>query len=98
MLKSLIENPDLVHGDIWVAFGPDEEIGKGAARFNVERFPVEFAYTFDNGDPGDIAFEIFNAAAATLDFHGILVHLGEAYGHMVNAALMARDFIQDMLV
>ena len=45
MLKSLKENPDLDHGDIWVAFGPDKEIGKGAARFNVERFPVEFAYT-----------------------------------------------------
>ena len=75
-------------------FGPDEEIGKGAARFNVERFPVEFAYTLDNGDPGDIAFETFNAAAATIDFHGTVVHPGEAYGLMVNAALIASEFIQ----
>lgn len=94
MLKFLKENPDLEHGDIWVAFGPDEEIGKGAARFNVERFPVEFAYTLDNGDPGDIAFETFNAAAATIDFHGTVVHPGEAYGLMVNAALIASEFIQ----
>src|SRR5699024_483381 len=94
MLKSLKENPDLEHGDIWVAFGPDEEIGKGAARFNVGTFPVEFDYTIDNGDPGDIAFETFNAAAATIDFHGTVVHPGEAYGLMVNAALMAREFIQ----
>lgn len=94
MLKFLKENPDLEHGDLWVAFGPDEEIGKGAARFNVERFPVEFAYTLDNGDPGDIAFETFNAAAATIDFHGIVVHPGEAYGLMINAALIASEFIQ----
>lgn len=94
MLKYLKENSDLEHGDIWVAFGPDEEIGRGAARFNVDRFPVEFAYTLDNGDPGDIAFETFNAAAATIDFHGTVVHPGEAYGLMVNAALLASEFIQ----
>lgn len=96
MLKYLSENPDIVHGEIWVAFGPDEEIGKGAARFDVQRFPVEFAYTLDNGDPGDIAFETFNAAAAVIDFHGTVVHSGEAYGLMVNAALMASEFIQGL--
>lgn len=96
MIKYLRENPHIQHGDIWVAFGPDEEIGKGAARFNVQRFPVEFAYTLDNGDPGDIAFETFNAAAATVDFHGTVVHPGEAYGLMVNAALMASEFIQGL--
>ena len=93
-MEILIKNPEIKHGKIRVAFGPDEEIGKGAARFNVERFPVEFAYTLDNGDPGDIAFETFNAAAATIDFHGTVVHPGEAYGLMVNAALMASEFIQ----
>lgn len=98
MLKTLVENPDIKHGDIWVAFGPDEEIGKGAARFDVSRFPVEFAYTLDNGDPGDIAFETFNAAAATLDFKGTVVHPGEAYGLMVNAALMASEFISGLPV
>ncbi|OYS21495.1 peptidase T [Lactobacillus taiwanensis] len=96
MLKFLKENSSIEHGDVWVAFGPDEEIGKGAARFNVKRFPVEFAYTLDNGDPGDIAFETFNAAAATVDFHGTVVHPGEAYGLMVNAALMASEFIQGL--
>lgn len=93
MLKYLIENPTIKHGDIWVAFGPDEEIGKGAARFDISRFPVEFAYTLDNGDIGDIAFETFNAAAAKIDFQGTVVHPGEAYGLMVNAAVMASEFI-----
>lgn len=97
-LKYLKENPNLQYGDIWVAFGPDEEIGKGAARFDVGRFPVEFAYTLDNGDPGDIAFETFNAAEATIDFYGTVVHPGEAYGLMVNAALMASEFIQGLPV
>ena len=96
MLKYLKENSSVKHGDIWVAFGPDEEIGKGAARFDVQRFPVEFAYTLDNGDPGDIAFETFNAAAATIHFHGTVVHPGEAYGLMVNAALMSSEFIQGL--
>ena len=95
-LKYLIENPQVPHGDLWVAFGPDEEIGKGAARFDVSRFPVEFAYTLDNGDPGDIAFETFNAASAKIDFDGTVVHPGEAYGLMVNAALMASEFIQKL--
>lgn len=96
MLKYLKGNSSVKHGDIWVAFGPDEEIGKGAARFDVQRFPVEFAYTLDNGDPGDIAFETFNAAAATIHFHGTVVHPGEAYGLMVNAALMSSEFIQGL--
>lgn len=98
MLKTLVENSDIKHGDIWVAFGPDEEIGKGAARFDVSRFPVEFAYTLDNGDPGDIAFETFNAAAATLDFKGTVVHPGEAYGLLINAALIASEFISGLPV
>lgn len=96
MLKALKQNLQVKHGDIWVAFGPDEEIGKGAARFDVSRFPVEFAYTLDNGDPGDIAFETFNAASAKITFHGTVVHPGEAYGLMVNAALMASEFIQNL--
>ncbi|WP_297820119.1 peptidase T [uncultured Lactobacillus sp.] len=96
MLKYLVDNPEIKHGEIWVAFGPDEEIGKGAARFDTRRFPVEFAYTLDNGDPGDIAFETFNAAAAKITFHGTVVHPGEAYHLMVNAALMASEFIQNL--
>lgn len=96
MAKYLHDNPSVKHGDIWLAFGPDEEIGMGAARFDVSRFPVEFAYTLDNGNPGDIAYETFNAASATINFTGTVVHPGEAYGLMVNAALMANDFINGL--
>lgn len=96
MAKYLHDNPSVKHGDIWLAFGPDEEIGMGAARFDVSRFPVEFAYTLDNGNPGDIAYETFNAASATIDFRGTVVHPGEAYGLMVNAALIANDFINGL--
>lgn len=96
MAKYLYDNPEVKHGDIWLAFGPDEEIGKGAARFDVSRFPVEFAYTLDNGNPGDIAYETFNAAAATVKFRGTVVHPGEAYGLMVNASLMANEFINGL--
>lgn len=95
-VKYLKENPEIEHGDIWLAFGPDEEIGQGAARFDVSRFPVEFAYTLDNGDPGDIAYETFNAASATVDFSGTIVHPGEAYGLMVNAASIASEFISEL--
>lgn len=96
MAKYLRDNPAVRHGDIWLAFGPDEEIGRGAARFDVKRFPVAFAYTLDNGNPGDIAYETFNAAAAQIDFQGTVVHPGEAYGLMVNATLMARDFMNGL--
>lgn len=96
MAKYLHENPAVKHGDIWLAFGPDEEIGMGAARFDVSRFPVEFAYTLDNGNPGDIAYETFNAAAAKITFRGTVVHPGEAYGLMVNAALMANEFMDGL--
>lgn len=96
MAKYLHENPELEHGEIWLAFGPDEEIGQGAKRFDVSRFPVEFAYTLDNGDPGDITYETFNAAAATIDFYGTVVHPGEAYGLMVNASLMASKFVSQL--
>lgn len=96
MAKYLQENPSVKHGEIWLAFGPDEEIGRGAARFDVSRFPVEFAYTLDNGNPGDIAYETFNAASSHVEFKGTVVHPGEAYGLMVNAALMASEFIQGL--
>ena len=96
MIKYLHDNPQVKHGDIWVAFGPDEEIGKGAARLDIGRFPVEFAYTLDNGNPGDIAYETFNAAAAKIKFCGTVVHPGGAYGLLVNASLMANEFISQL--
>lgn len=96
MAKYLKDNPEIKHGDIWLAFGPDEEIGQGAKRFDVSRFPVEFSYTLDNGNPGDIAYETFNAAAAKIKIKGTVVHPGEAYHLMVNAALIANEFINQL--
>lgn len=96
MAKYLKDNPEIKHGEVWLAFGPDEEIGQGAKRFDVSRFPVEFSYTLDNGNPGDIAYETFNAAAAKIKIKGTVVHPGEAYHLMVNAALVANEFINQL--
>lgn len=81
----LIEHPEVLHGDIWVAFGPDEEIGKGAHRFKAERMPAKFAYTLDSGVVGKLEYETFNAARAVVTIHGTSVHPGQAKNVMVNA-------------
>ena len=80
-----LANPTKEHGDIWVAFGPDEEIGQGADHFDVSTFPAEFAYTIDSGRIGHFEYETFNAAQATIQIDGTSVHPGTAYGMMVNA-------------
>ena len=77
------------HGDIWVCFTPDEEIGRGADRLDLSYFTAKYAYTVDGGYEGDIAYENFNAASATFKIHGKGVHPGEAKGIMKNASLMA---------
>ena len=79
------------HGDIWVCFTPDEEIGRGADRLDLGYFKAKYAYTVDGGYEGDIAYENFNAASATFKIHGKGVHPGEAKGIMKNAALMASE-------
>ena len=79
------------HGDIWVCFTPDEEIGRGADRLDLSYFTAKYAYTVDGGYEGDIAYENFNAASATFKIHGKGVHPGEAKGIMKNAALMAAE-------
>lgn len=84
-----IANPDENHGDIWVAFGPDEEIGQGADHFDVLRFPADYAYTIDSGRVGHFEYETFNAAQATIKIDGTSVHPGTAYGMMVNANKVA---------
>ncbi|MDO4903132.1 MAG: peptidase T [Limosilactobacillus sp.] len=89
----MLEKENIDHGDIYFAFGPDEEIGKGAKRFDVSHFPVDFCYTLDNGEVGDIAYETFNAASAEVTIAGVSVHPGEAYNLMVNANLIAHEFI-----
>lgn len=92
-VKYLAEHPEFEHGPVYLAFGPDEEIGRGAKRFDETEFPVEFAYTLDNGQPGDIEYETFNAAWAQIDIEGTAVHPGDAYGLMVNAALIANEIV-----
>lgn len=84
-VEYLLAHPEITHGDIWIAFGPDEEIGRGADRFDVEGFPAQFAYTVDSGRVGSFEYETFNAAQAVIEIEGTSVHPGTAYGMMVNA-------------
>ena len=79
------------HGDIWVCFTPDEEIGRGADKVDLEYFKAKYAYTVDGGYEGDIAYENFNAASAKFMIHGKSVHPGEAKDIMKNASLMAAE-------
>lgn len=88
----LIAHPEIKHGKIRVAFNPDEEIGLGAHRFDVEKFGCEWAYTMDGGEMGELEFENFNAASAKVEVCGISVHPGYAKGKMVNAARVAAEF------
>ncbi len=88
----LIENPDIPHGDICIGFTPDEEIGRGADLFDVEKFGAKWAYTVDGGPEGELEYENFNAASAEVIFHGVSVHPGTAKGKMVNAMNLAAKF------
>ena len=83
---------NLPHGDVRIAFTPDEEIGRGADRFDVKGFGADFAYTVDGDELGGIEYENFNAASAQLTFHGRSVHPGSAKNKLVNAALLAMEF------
>ncbi|GGB47443.1 peptidase T [Virgibacillus dakarensis] len=89
----LIEHPEIKHGKIRVAFTPDEEIGRGPHKFDVDRFNATFAYTMDGGPLGELQYESFNAAAAKITFKGNSVHPGTAKNKMVNAGRMAAEFI-----
>ena len=88
----LRDHKEITHGDIRVAFNPDEEIGMGAHHFDVEKFGCEWAYTMDGGDVGELEFENFNAASAKIYIKGISVHPGYAKGKMVNANALAAEF------
>ena len=88
----LRDHPEIKHGDIRVGFNPDEEIGKGAHHFDVEKFGCQWAYTMDGGDIGDLEYENFNAAAAKVTIKGVSVHTGYAKGKMVNASRLACEF------
>ena len=88
-MKYLIEHPEIKHGTVKVAFGPDEEIGRGADNFNVKEFDADFAYTMDGGPVGELQYESFNAAQALYRIKGKSVHTGTAKGKMINASLVA---------
>ncbi len=92
----LISHPEISHGRIAVGITPDEEIGRGADRFDVERFVCDWAYTVDGGELGEIEYENFNAASAEIKIHGINIHPGSAKNKMKNAALLAAEFINMM--
>jgi len=88
----LRDHNEVKHGEIHVAFNPDEEIGMGAHHFDVEKFGCEWAYTMDGGDLGDLEFENFNAASAKINIKGVSVHPGYAKGKMINANRLAAEF------
>lgn len=87
-----IINENIPHGDIWVGFTPDEEIGEGADYFDVKGFGAKFAYTVDGGDVDCLEYENFNAAGATVTFKGLSVHPGDAKNKMINASNVAMEF------
>ncbi len=88
----LKKHPEIEHGDIRIAFNPDEEIGKGAHKFDVERFAADWAYTMDGGEIGELEFENFNAAVAKVTFKGRNVHPGYAKHNMINSIRIANQF------
>lgn len=92
----LKEHPEIKHGDIRIAFNPDEEIGLGAHLFDVKRFGCDWAYTMDGGEVGEIEYENFNAASAKLQIKGVSVHPGYAKNKMVNAARIAAELISQI--
>lgn len=92
-MEYLINHPEVEHGQIRVAFTPDEEIGRGPHKFDVSRFDASYAYTVDGGPLGELQYESFNAAAAKITFKGNSVHPGTAKNKMVNAGKMAAAFI-----
>lgn len=96
MLEQIKQWPKEQRGDVWVAFGPDEEIGRGADLFDAANFPVAYAYTIDSGRLGHFEYETFNAAEAKLTIEGTSVHPGTAYGRLVNALKIANAIEQKL--
>lgn len=91
-MEYLVQHPEIKHGKIRVAFTPDEEIGRGPHKFDVEAFNADYAYTMDGGPLGELQFESFNAAGVKVTTYGTSVHPGSAKGKMVNATTMAVKF------
>ena len=95
-MEYLINNPEIKHGKIRVGFTPDEEVGKGAHMFDVEKFGAEWAYTMDGSQVGELEYENFNAAGAKVTINGKIVHPGYAKGKMINSMTIASDFIKGL--
>ena len=95
-MEFLINNPTIKHGKIRVGFTPDEEIGRGAHHFDVEKFGCDWAYTMDGSQVGELEYENFNAAGSKITFKGKSVHPGYAKGKMINSMLIANDFINEL--
>tara|TARA_B110000093_G_scaffold149658_1_gene163247 strand:- start:217 stop:1458 length:1242 start_codon:yes stop_codon:yes gene_type:complete len=93
-MEYLIQHPEIKHGPIKVGFTPDEEIGRGAHKFDVEKFGAEWAYTMDGSQIGELEYENFNAAAALIKVNGKIVHPGYAKGKMINSMYYASQFIE----
>jgi len=90
----LIHHPEIKHGEIRICFTPDEEVGRGTKHFDVEKFGVDFAYTMDGGEIGELEYENFNAASARISVKGRSVHPGSAKNAMINSMLVASQIIQ----
>ncbi|VAW13475.1 Tripeptide aminopeptidase [hydrothermal vent metagenome] len=92
-MEYLIQHPEIEHGEVKVGFAPDEEIGRGAHKFDVEKFDAEWAYTIDGSQIGELEYENFNAASAKVTIKGRSVHPGYAKNKMVNAISIANEFM-----
>ncbi len=91
-IEYIVNNPDFKHGEIRIAFTPDEEIGTGCDSFDVKKFDADFAYTIDGGILGELEYESFNAADAKVTIHGKSIHPGSAKNTMVNSISIANEF------
>ena len=90
-VQYIVEHPEFKHGDIKIGFTPDEEIGRGVVKFDVEKFGAKYAYTLDGGPVGELEYENFNAAGATVHIQGLNIHPGAAKGKMKNAILIGME-------
>ena len=91
-MEYLLKHPEIKHGKIRIAFNPDEEIGKGAHKFDVKAFGADWAYTMDGGEIGELEYENFNAAVARVTFKGRNVHPGYAKHKMINSIRISNQY------
>ncbi|KZS38312.1 peptidase T [Aquimarina aggregata] len=95
-MEYLVQHPEIKHGKIRVGFTPDEEIGRGAHKFDVSKFGADWAYTMDGSEIGELEYENFNAAGAVVTIKGKIVHPGYAKGRMINSMYIAQEFINSL--